>query len=146
MSNASALTRTASGTVLNTRKNLRDKLNELSPYETWNFFADFNEQAIVEADSPYIFNAGSDAQAIDPAINDQKGGVLRLTAGDGDGTAAEDGSQVVVHIPLKANYGGLMGHYHVQTNKTDPGPAFDWDRLVNGAREFMKPGGWASDK
>ena len=21
-----------------------------------------------------------------------------------------------------------MGHYHVQTNKTDPGPAFDWPR------------------
>ena len=34
---------------------------------------------------------------------------------------------------LKA-YGGVLGHYHVQTNKTDPGPAFDWDRVINGAR------------
>jgi N-acetyl-anhydromuramyl-L-alanine amidase AmpD len=24
-------------------------------------------------------------------------------------------------------YEGVMGHYHVQTNKTDPGPALDWD-------------------
>ena len=28
------------------------------------------------------------------------------------------------------NYHGLLGHYHIQTNKTDPGPAFDWDRLM----------------
>ena len=29
---------------------------------------------------------------------------------------------------------GLLGHYHVQQNKLDPGPAFDWDRVVRGAR------------
>ncbi|MCC7193551.1 MAG: N-acetylmuramoyl-L-alanine amidase [Phycisphaeraceae bacterium] len=28
------------------------------------------------------------------------------------------------------NYHGLLGHYHIQTNKVDPGPAFDWDRLM----------------
>jgi N-acetyl-anhydromuramyl-L-alanine amidase AmpD len=28
---------------------------------------------------------------------------------------------------------GLLGHYHVQTNKTDPGPAFDWERLLRAA-------------
>lgn len=28
------------------------------------------------------------------------------------------------------NYHGLLGHYHIQTNKIDPGPAFDWDRLI----------------
>ena len=26
---------------------------------------------------------------------------------------------------------GLLGHQHVQTNKTDPGPAFDWNRLLS---------------
>lgn len=30
-------------------------------------------------------------------------------------------------------YQGLLGHYHVQQNKIDPGPAFDWDRVVTGA-------------
>ncbi len=29
---------------------------------------------------------------------------------------------------------GLLGHYHVQTNKIDPGPAFDWERLLRTAR------------
>jgi hypothetical protein len=31
-------------------------------------------------------------------------------------------------------YQGILGHYHVQTNKVDPGPAFQWDRVINGAR------------
>jgi hypothetical protein len=35
-------------------------------------------------------------------------------------------------------YEGLLGHYHIQTNKTDPGPAFQWDRIVNGARKLMR--------
>lgn len=30
------------------------------------------------------------------------------------------------------NYQGILGHYHVQTDKVDPGPAFDWDRLMGG--------------
>ncbi|MBU6414479.1 MAG: peptidoglycan recognition protein family protein [Planctomycetes bacterium] len=29
---------------------------------------------------------------------------------------------------------GVLGHYHVQGDKADPGPAFDWDQVVNGAR------------
>ena len=33
-----------------------------------------------------------------------------------------------------AAYSGLLGHSHVQTNKTDPGPAFDWERVVREAR------------
>lgn len=31
-------------------------------------------------------------------------------------------------------YRGLLGHYHVQENKVDPGPAFQWERLVRRAR------------
>ena len=27
-------------------------------------------------------------------------------------------------------YQGILGHFHVQQNKTDPGPAFQWDRIV----------------
>lgn len=34
-------------------------------------------------------------------------------------------------------YQGLLGHYHVQSNKVDPGPAFQWDRLIRESRAFM---------
>lgn len=34
-----------------------------------------------------------------------------------------------------ARYQGILGHYHVQTNKVDPGPAFQWDRVIGAARE-----------
>jgi hypothetical protein len=42
------------------------------------------------------------------------------------------------------NYEGVLGHYHIQTNKNDPGPAFDWDRVIGGAnkilaRDYPKP-------
>jgi N-acetyl-anhydromuramyl-L-alanine amidase AmpD len=36
-----------------------------------------------------------------------------------------------------AEYRGLLGHYHIQDNKVDPGPAFDWDRVITGARRLM---------
>jgi N-acetyl-anhydromuramyl-L-alanine amidase AmpD len=36
-------------------------------------------------------------------------------------------------------YQGLIGHYHIQQEKQDPGPAFDWDRVVVGARKRMSP-------
>ncbi len=34
-------------------------------------------------------------------------------------------------------YAGVLGHYHIQTNKTDPGPAFDWERVLAGARREL---------
>jgi N-acetylmuramoyl-L-alanine amidase len=34
-------------------------------------------------------------------------------------------------------YQGVLGHYHVQTNKVDPGPAFQWDRLIEESRQLM---------
>lgn len=36
------------------------------------------------------------------------------------------------------NYQGVLGHYHVQRNKVDPGPAFQWDRVIDGARRLLK--------
>ncbi|MDB5320910.1 MAG: negative regulator of beta-lactamase expression [Phycisphaerales bacterium] len=36
-------------------------------------------------------------------------------------------------------YQGLMGHFHVQKDKQDPGPAFQWDTIINGARALMNP-------
>jgi N-acetyl-anhydromuramyl-L-alanine amidase AmpD len=35
------------------------------------------------------------------------------------------------------NYGGVLGHYHIQKNKTDPGPALDWNHLIDYARQLM---------
>ena len=38
---------------------------------------------------------------------------------------------------LKA-YRGLLGHFHVQSNKDDPGPAFQWDWLITEARKYLE--------
>jgi N-acetylmuramoyl-L-alanine amidase len=35
------------------------------------------------------------------------------------------------------NFQGLIGHYHVQTDKQDPGPAFQWAGVVQSARNLM---------
>lgn len=36
------------------------------------------------------------------------------------------------------SYSGILGHYHIQDNKIDPGPAFDWDRVISNARRLMR--------
>ena len=105
------------GGVLNDPLTMREQLNKLSPESTYQAFYDFNELAIVEADSPYIFNSGTDATAIDPAINVQQGGVLRASAGDLDGTAAADGSQVCLVVPVQADSGNLA--FECRLNITD---------------------------
>lgn len=99
--------RVQTGQVLSDPAYMRTQFTKLDPNQTIQFFYDFHEAALVEADSPFILNSGSDDLAIDPAINAQAGGVLRVTAGDGDGTAAVDGSQVVVAMPFTADQGNL---------------------------------------
>jgi N-acetyl-anhydromuramyl-L-alanine amidase AmpD len=37
-------------------------------------------------------------------------------------------------------YAGILGHYHIQTNKEDPGPAFNWDYVINHARALLHHG------
>lgn len=39
------------------------------------------------------------------------------------------------------NFHGVLGHYHVQLNKTDPGPAFDWEKVVGGAARLIETSG-----
>ena len=42
--------------------------------------------------------------------------------------------KVLSHTLDKAaydKYNGILGHFHVQDNKTDPGPAFQWDKIIN---------------
>jgi len=45
---------------------------------------------------------------------------------------------------MLARFQGVLGHYHIQTNKVDPGPAFDWDQLITGARRLLKDGSGGS--
>lgn len=53
--------------------------------------------------------------------------------------ADADGSLIPRKLPEEAlrNYQGVIGHFHIQSNKVDPGPAMDWDRVINGARDLM---------
>jgi hypothetical protein len=34
-------------------------------------------------------------------------------------------------------FSGVIGHHHIQKDKSDPGPALDWDRVINGARRHL---------
>jgi N-acetylmuramoyl-L-alanine amidase len=50
-----------------------------------------------------------------------------------------DGKLVLKKLPDEEleKYGGVLGHYHIQTNKTDPGPALDWDYVIGHARQLI---------
>ena len=50
-----------------------------------------------------------------------------------------DGKLITSKLPdeVLGNYQGLLGHFHVQKDKQDPGPAFDWDRIISGAQRLM---------
>ncbi len=52
--------------------------------------------------------------------------------------APRDASGKVVNHALSADelrhFDGIVGHFHVQQNKQDPGPAFQWDRVLDEAR------------
>jgi len=51
----------------------------------------------------------------------------------------EQGQLITHKLPddVLMSYRGILGHYHIQTNKIDPGPAMQWDRLMSRAREMM---------
>jgi N-acetyl-anhydromuramyl-L-alanine amidase AmpD len=51
-----------------------------------------------------------------------------------------DGKLIPMKLDEEAwkNYHGVLGHYHVQSNKNDPGPAFQWDKVIGGAQKLMK--------
>ena len=35
------------------------------------------------------------------------------------------------------SFSGVLGHYHVQSNKIDPGPALQWDLILDTAKELL---------
>jgi N-acetylmuramoyl-L-alanine amidase len=51
-----------------------------------------------------------------------------------------DGDLITRKLPEAqlAAYSGLLGHYHIQENKLDPGPAMQWERVVAGARSMLQ--------
>lgn len=42
-------------------------------------------------------------------------------------------------LAAPAAWHGILGHYHLTTDKLDPGPAFDWDRLLSSVRGNLAP-------
>jgi N-acetyl-anhydromuramyl-L-alanine amidase AmpD len=50
-----------------------------------------------------------------------------------------EGKLIPRKLPSAAlkNYEGVMGHYHIQTDKTDPGPALDWEKVIGGAQRIL---------
>ena len=36
-----------------------------------------------------------------------------------------------------AEFGGILGHHHVQRNKVDPGVAFDWERFIGRVQQRL---------
>jgi len=52
-----------------------------------------------------------------------------------------DASGQLINHKLSAeewqNYAGVLGHYHIQSDKVDPGPAFQWDYMITHARRLI---------
>jgi len=51
---------------------------------------------------------------------------------DADGNIRTD----AMNAEELATYSGLIGHHHLTKRKVDPGPAFDWDRLLQNAQRM----------
>jgi len=79
---------------------------------------------------------------------EQYGALIRLTAAlcrifprlTCDYPHDHSGRLVTTTLPAieLANYRGVLGHFHIQANKVDPGPALDWRRLIEGAQARLK--------
>ncbi len=54
---------------------------------------------------------------------------------------AADGAVLTSTMEAEAwrSFGGVLGHFHIQRNKVDPGPALQWERLLAEARALMAP-------
>jgi N-acetyl-anhydromuramyl-L-alanine amidase AmpD len=53
----------------------------------------------------------------------------------------DEQGQLIPHVLPKEQwqaFQGVLGHYHIQQNKIDPGPAFQWDKVIDGARELLR--------
>lgn len=81
---------------------------------------------------------------------EQYGALVKLTAGLSrifpkikvDYPRDEEGGLITRKLDedVLENTQGLIGHFHIQRNKVDPGPAFDWDYVVENARALLDSG------
>ncbi len=57
----------------------------------------------------------------------------------GDVPRDAEGEPLMRKLPEKEleRYRGILGHYHIQENKVDPGPAFQWKRFIEDVRRLM---------
>lgn len=79
------------------------------PVLTETIFDDFLYQTLTEINTPWILNKGSDDTALDPAILPGSAkGQITLVTGNNSGLIADDGSQIVCSIPVKADYPNLV--------------------------------------
>jgi len=55
----------------------------------------------------------------------------------------EEGRVVTSKLPddRLRTFTGILGHYHIQSDKSDPGPALQWEWLINEARRKMSESG-----
>lgn len=47
-----------------------------------------------------------------------------------------DGNALTTQLPREhwQTFQGVLGHYHIQSDKADPGPALDWEKVIRGAK------------
>jgi N-acetyl-anhydromuramyl-L-alanine amidase AmpD len=115
----------------NLRKNLRNPGASLTPVR--------NELIVGEVQGTtrrqYDFTA------------EQYAALIKLTAALGDifpqikldYPRGEDGKLLPVALSPEqfASYQGVLGHWHVTDQKQDPGPAFQWDYVLDNARKML---------
>jgi len=88
----------------------------------YELFDDFDmQQTWVEAETPWIWNSGGDAGALDPTIVSEAYGYVQLQTGTAVSAAiGDDGSQLVSHVPFQAQKGNLVfeTRLHIDTAVT----------------------------
>jgi N-acetyl-anhydromuramyl-L-alanine amidase AmpD len=53
-----------------------------------------------------------------------------------------EGKLITEKLPDEAlrSYQGVLGHFHIQAEKVDPGPAFQWEYVIKRARRLLRGG------
>jgi len=95
------------------------------------------------ADRVYGEIQGEDLQQYDFTL-EQYASLVKLTAAlcrefpkiKPDAPRDDDGRVLTRALSEDAwrEFSGILGHFHVQTNKNDPGPAFDWEPFLRAVR------------
>ncbi len=82
-------------------KNIKKITGEMDNRSFVHIFDDFEYRTIADTYTPFILLAGTTGSPVAPAIAVQTYGVVEFVGGGGDGTDAQDASQMVCHLPMK---------------------------------------------